>query len=129
MTSISKFVDFTKISFPSDRLTLGQFRRAHPDAFDIPSKGLRQSLIVFDRGSVEYPIGSILDAERLLASRAFKKASKQELSKDEVALSREELVLSLIESFRPLGYGREVVRQFVRDIESQAVSQVNVVNK
>lgn len=116
-------VNYTSIRFPSDRITLADIRRAHPERFDVDSPPAFRRL-----GEEEsFRLNMAIDTERLLARAAFEKATGNgpDYLGQVMGLDRDNLIEELTEDYRLYGVavGRQVTEQLVRDLEAQAASQ------
>jgi hypothetical protein len=119
-------IDFTKIAFPSDRITVKSLRDAFPHSFDLPAHSFDQSSTrSYERGSVAQALDGIIDAERLLAGIAFKRALGQPMSSDEGRFDRSEFLDALETDYGRVGLasGAHQVEELMRAIEAQAVEQ------
>ena len=115
------YVDYTTISFPSDRISLLAIRRAHPDEIDVEGTGN-----FFRTEHVDHTIGTLVYIERLLARAAFEAAlGKPGDILREHGLTRADCLDDLTEWYTAYGVaaGLQHTEQLVRDIESQAASQ------
>lgn len=119
-------IDFTRIYFPSDRLTVRDLRRAFPGSFDLPGQPVQKSgTRSYGRASTGSALDGIIDAERLLAGIAFKQVLGQPLGEDEASFDRNEFVEALTTDYVRVGLaaGEHQVRELIRGIEAQAVAQ------
>jgi hypothetical protein len=119
-------IDFSQIEFPSDRLTIRDLRRAFPHAFDLPGQEAHRSQERgYGRQSVGDALDGIIDAERLLAGRAFKEALGEPYSNDEAAQARWDIIEGLVSDYRRAGLasGEHQSNELIRGIESQAADQ------
>lgn len=120
--SLPGSVNYTSIVFPSDRITLADLRRAHPERFDAEG-GDR-----FKRSERDpsFALNSILYLERLLARAAFEQALGSSAGViEDSGLDRHDCVKELA-SFYALyrvASGPHQTEQLIRDIESQAAAQ------
>jgi hypothetical protein len=121
-------IDFSQISFPSDKLTIAALRKAYPNSFDLPARmpsSKYEEPTEYGRGSLEQTLGGVIDAERLVASLAFKESLGLALTESEALRPREVIHDSLTSEYITLGLasGEHHANQLVRDIETQATSQ------
>lgn len=119
-------IDFTRIDFPSDRLTVRDLRCVYPGSFDLPVKGVdKGESRSYGRASAGRALDGIIDAERILAGIAFKQVLGQPLSEEETALERREIIEALVTDYGQVGLatGKQQVNHLVRGIEAQAVAQ------
>ena len=121
-------IDFTQLPFPSDNLTVAGLRKVYPHSFDLPARipALKfETAIEYGRASLEKTLGGVIDAERMVASLAFKQALGLVLTESESRRSRESLLESLASEYVTLGLaaGEHHADQLVRDIEAQATTQ------
>jgi hypothetical protein len=118
-------IDFIRIDFPSDKITIKDLRKLHPDQVDAD-----ESPTLFDpplsdgspRTIADDTIGQMLYTERLIAKEVFNEAlgrQSQEL------FSREEYTAELAASYARYGVatGPHHAEQLVRGIETQASAQ------
>ena len=113
-------IDYTSLAFPSDRITVVDLRRAHPERFDAED-GDR-----FARVGPTFRLNSILDLERLFALAAFEKALGKPGDPIRArGLDRDDCVEELTEFYRTyrVADGRHATEQLIRDIETQAAAQ------
>jgi hypothetical protein len=106
-------LDWSKIEFPSDRLTVGTIRRRHPEVFTRPDHGIAESLIrllAFD----------ILSNEMDLAALAFAQSGGS--APPDLLVSRQEIVQTLLADYEAVGLGAgPASRQaLIEKIESDA---------
>jgi hypothetical protein len=118
-------IDFTTIRFPTDRLTISDLRRVYPCSFDQPPEiesSLSQS--AYGRASIEEALGRVIDAERAIASTAFKKLTGQTLTEDEATRDKAGYQY-VIDEYIDLGLARGAYQaeQLLRDIVGQAQEQ------
>jgi hypothetical protein len=121
-------IDFSAMDFPSDRLIVRAIRTAFPSSFDIaghPHQSSRSRC--FGRASVGAALDGVIDAERLVASIAFRRTAGQELSEDESSFDRREIIDALTTDYLRLGLatGKLQVVELVRQIEAQAIEQAH----
>src|SRR5687767_8333742 len=62
------YIDYTALSFPGDRITVRDLRKAHPDLFDVEGNHF------FGEPAAHHTVGTIIYAERLLARAAYEAA-------------------------------------------------------
>lgn len=126
MTDASPTINFAEIDFPSDQITVKTLRAAFPSSFDQPGPPHEWSVMrSYGRASAGNALDHIIDAERLLAGIAFKKALGQSLADDEAPYPRWEIIEALVTDYGHLGLavGKQQVEVLVRRIEAQAKSQ------
>lgn len=118
--------DFTRMTFPTDRLTVAALRKAYPWAFDQPHHDpYRRGRWFGGRASLEEAIGDTLDFERRLATLEFKRVLGLTPNAEEGRHPQWELAESLRDEYATLGLaaGEHHADQLVRGIESQAAAQ------
>lgn len=108
-------IDYGKLSFPSDALTIGMIRKAVPELFaqDDPE--------FFQDGFASVEVSGMLHSERILAHRAFASAAgRPDPYPDEAG--RQEMIKMLAESYKLFGLasGRQHTEQLVRAVEADA---------
>lgn len=121
-------INFSTIQFPSDKLTVRELRTLFPTSFDKPALyGGERLDQVYGRLSLDTTLGSLIDAERLLAGIMYKQALGQPLSSDEQLQTKDELVESLTEEYVRWGIatGPQHAQQLIRGIEQQVARQVS----
>ncbi len=128
MVDVTPAVDFSAISFPTDRLSVRDLRRIYPHSFDLPSPyktGHAASRPVYGRNTLESTLGGIIDAERLVAGVAFKRAAGLPLNEEEVLEPPAVVAAGVASSYIEIGLasGDHHASQMVRDIERQAAAQ------
>lgn len=115
------YVDYTRIPFPSDHLTFGAVRRAHPDLFDVDGTEL-----FFDTATTATDVPDLFYLERLLARQAFEAALGRpgELLRSR-NLEREDCLQELTAGYVRYGLstGRHHTEQLVREFEALAAAQ------
>src|ERR1700743_3209894 len=95
-------VDFTQLSFPSDRLTVAVLRKTYPSSFDLPartSSSASSPALAYNRAGLEGTLGGLIDAERTLASLAVKRVLGLPLTPDEALDSRDGIVETLTSEY------------------------------
>jgi len=116
------YIDYTSLQFPSDRLTLLDVRRAHPERFDV--EGAERFA---DPDGVDHlPLNTLLYMERLVARAAFEVAlGKSADLYAERGLVREECLEEMAEMYQMYGLstGPQHTEQMIRTLESQAAAQ------
>lgn len=115
-------IDFKSIAFPSDRVTVADLRRAHPERFDAEGGDLFEPAA---SGRCFY-LELILFMERLLARAAFEEALGDSGGiLGTRGLDRDGCVEELTEYYRlyRVADGRHATEELVRGIESQAAAQ------
>jgi hypothetical protein len=121
-------IDFTQLPFPSDNLTVAALRKAYPYSFDLPSRIVASKFDTpreYGRISLEETLGGVIDAERMVASMAFKQAMGLPPTESEAQRSRETLRESLASEYVTLGLaaGEHHADQLIRHIEAEATTQ------
>ena len=126
-------IDFTRIDFPTDRLTVKDLRRLKPECFDIQNAPTQHPRVrtcgYFNRWSLdelENQFGGLVAVERATADRAFHKVLGLEIPDHLGDPILEESDREEMENrFVPLGLaaGKHKVRLLIRDIEAQAIAQ------
>ena len=116
-------LDYSSITFPSDRITLADLRRAHPERFDAEGGvGFHQT-----DGDATFVLNTLLYTERLLARAAFEKALGRpgDAVREIGGVERDDCVEGLSEDYAFYGVasGPRLTEQLVRDIEAQAAAQ------
>jgi hypothetical protein len=121
--SESPEIDFTKIDFPSDGLTIKTLRRLSPDHFDSEPEACAK-LLHNRAGNPMGDVLTLLDAERMVAQGAFFKTVGVQCSRDYLEDVRgcAQDVAKLYVHFG-IAKGQHHAEQLIRDIESQAVKQ------
>ena len=119
-------IDFTTIDFPSDKLTIKMFRKAHPRATDIDMDEkyhVQNERPVFKRASLDTLLGSLIDLERELAEKAFNE--KLGLPVRESINTRDSLLRELTDEYisLKLAFGQHDSLAMLQNIEKQAESQ------
>jgi hypothetical protein len=112
-------IDFARIAFPSDRLSIGAIRRAFPKTLDGPQpRGAGRSL--------DNILSGLIDVERQLAEDAFSAAvgrrrrwaGARHRGNAVAELSSEYVLFGLAE-------GPHHARELIRGVEAQAIAQAN----
>jgi hypothetical protein len=121
-------IDFTKIVFPSDKVTVKMVRQAWPGAIDVDrSEPLgRAPHRVYLRHSLDNVLGDdLIDPERMLAERAFKVARGQSVTNDQRISNKNELIDTVAHSYVRYGLarGKNEAKAMIRQIELQAEAQ------
>ena len=121
-------IDFTTFSFPTDRLTVRDLRRKHPEGFDqpLPEEALGEIRrgSRYRRRSLDVILGDLIDAEREVAERAFHNhlgSGQPDYLRGTPDGSRDCLISTYVEW--GLATGEHHAEQLVRDLEAQAISQ------
>jgi hypothetical protein len=116
-------IDFTKMDFPSDGLTIGTLRRVHPEQVDTG-----EDINLFSKdygGSAGDMVTGMLGAERDLAAAAFNRAlgkpAPAPLDKDMLEGFAEAMTQDYIRY--GIASGPHHAEQLIRGIESQAAEQ------
>lgn len=118
--SLIDYIDYTSISFPSDRITVRDIRKAHPDLIDVEGDHF------FGEPEAADTVGNVILLERLLARAAFEAAlGKSGNVINERGLSRADCLEDLAPLYATYGVasGPEHTEQLVRDFEAQAAAQ------
>ena len=133
MAETEPAIDFTKVAFPTDKLTIKALRENRPHAFDVEPPAKWKHLISGQRSnqfllmSLDTLLGATLDFERILAEEVFRKElDLPKLAKLPVIGGRlGDLKDSLASSYVSLGVarGKNEAREMLRDIEAQAQEQ------
>lgn len=121
-------LDYSKIAFPSDKITIGQLRKMHPQDFDAEwwsCTGVFGDLAPTPTGQSQTSIdmNDILYGERAVAERGWVKASGIPYEKgwlDEVNGGAKPLPRLYIKY--GLASGPKHAEQLIRNIESQAAA-------
>jgi hypothetical protein len=116
-------LDYTSIQYPSDRITVGDIRRTHPERFDSE----RAELFNRTGNDPNFAISVILYLERLLAHAAYEDARGKGVNVfGPSGLDREDCLEELTQFYALYGVaqGTHHTEQLVRDIEAQAAAQV-----
>ncbi|HEX4609317.1 MAG TPA: hypothetical protein VH092_14055 [Urbifossiella sp.] len=116
------YIDYTSLHFPSDRITLLDVRRAHPDRFDVED-GRQFS---DPEGKGDFRLAPLVYLERIIARAAFEAAlGKPSDLYAERGLERAGCVEEVAELYRMYGVstGLQHTQQLVRDLETQAAKQ------
>ncbi len=117
MSDLAPHIDFSRLVYPTDRLTIGQLRVVEPDLF------ARDDVLEFEKtwNDAEPMAGLLL--EREIAHKAF--AAALGLPEPHDRESRDELVEMLGGFYGRFGLssGPKHTAELVRSIESQAVDQ------
>jgi hypothetical protein len=121
--SESPDIDFTKIDFPSDGLTIKTLRRLHPDDFDTEPDACHR-LVEDVAGRANQNLMTMLDAERFVAQAAFAKASSVQWTPGDI----EDAQISAARAATlyvhyGLASGPQHAQQLIRGIETQAAEQ------
>lgn len=116
------YVDYTSISFPSDRVTMADVRRAHPERFDVEDGD------AFERTGDDptFTLGLVVYLERLLARAAYESSlGKPGNVIGQRGMDRADCVEELTKFYATYGVanGSHQTEELVRDIESQAAAQ------
>lgn len=117
--------DFTRISFPTDRLTIAAIRKRYPKSVDLPHTREPLPRNFIGRSSLEVELGSLLDNERLIAAFRYKQVLGLPTTREEDYCASSEAKTLLAEEYVALGLapGKQVARQLLRTIETQAAEQ------
>lgn len=114
---VTGVLDWNKLEFPSDRLTVGAIRRLHPGVFTRrPDHGISEPLILllaFD----------ILSNEMDLAALAFAKATGS--APPDLLVTRQEIIQVLLADYETVGLGEGAASRqaLIQKIESDAAAQ------
>jgi hypothetical protein len=118
-------VNLTDIRFPSDGLTIGALRRAHPDRFDTPP--VPTFFLTEPRGDcADLVLGTVLGLERALAADAYNRAAGQGWKDVALGYDRGTFAADLGEWYVRYGLARggHHAEQLIRAFEAQAAGQV-----
>ena len=123
-------IEFTKIAFPSDRITLADLRRVHPKEFDTCGRNFfdRRKL---SRGSDDWPqdvLSEMLSIERLIARLVFvtaRRGQPQASVLNSTWEDDEELIEALSGYYVRYGVAHDPQESLllIRSIEQQAAKQ------
>jgi len=118
MIDFAPQIDFSRIAFPTDQLTVGQLRERFPEEF----KGEKVTFF-YDQKGME--LTSTIDIERELAKHAFDAVLGRKKGDPEAAFIREELEDCLAGSyvFLRMAKGKHEASQMVREVISAAEAQ------
>jgi len=129
----SPSIDFTVLSYPTDKLTVKDLRRISPDGFDQPLRKesfapVRKGL--YHRRSLDDVLGHLLDVEREMADRAFHGRLSAALP-EHFPRDPDDERNCLIREYVRLGLatGKHQAEQLIRDLEGQAIAQAEQVGK
>jgi hypothetical protein len=129
MTATEPQIDFTRIEFPTDKLTIKDLRKTDPEAFDVePAKKPGRPDHLWPRPlhrmSLDTLLAATLDSERILAEMAFKTALGQPVKITGMG-DREVIFENLGSDYVSLGVagGEHEAHEMLRGIEAQAVAQ------
>ena len=131
MTDPVAKLDFKKIEFPSDKITINDLRRVYPLGFDewVADRtfgSVDEEINGSPRLSLDGAIGDLMDYEREFAEQAFLQALGVP-----VRPGREYSHQNVVDTFRSqyielgLASGDHQVSELVRGVERQAVAQAN----
>lgn len=113
-------LDYSALRFPSDRIAVGDLRRAHPGLFDGEGSTPFRNADLNDLATVFF-------VERLLARAAFEKArgTPGDVFRDVARLERDDCIQDLAAFYQTYGVAKGVrhTEQLVRGIEAQAGAQ------
>jgi hypothetical protein len=128
MTETEPKIDFTKLEFPSDDLTVKMIRRAYPEATDVEFLGIgtRSQDVMYRRRSFDDILGmGLLGAEREIADRAFRAELGQSMKDLGTLFDRRDLIDGLNKEYRRYGlvHGKHETKALVEQIEAQAAAQ------
>jgi hypothetical protein len=115
MTQNAPELDYTRLSFPTDALTLKAIRAVLPELF-------AQETPAFLDGS-DITVAGLLSVERALAHKAF--AVTLGLDDPNPHENRNDLIEMMAEEYQRFGLASGLVhtQQLARDIEKQAIDQ------
>lgn len=129
MTDTTPKIDFTKIDFPSDRITVKILRQVHPTAtdVDVPIDSIAPlgDPRSYRRHTLDDPLGcGIIDLERQIAERAFKIALGQSVKGSNLS-NIDEMVDNISDEYKKYGLarGEHEISAMIRRIETQAEAQ------
>lgn len=133
MTETEPQIDFTRIAFPTDSLTIKALRKNTPHAFDVPPPEKWKHLISDQRSShfslmsLDDVLSSILDFERLVAEDAFRNelGLKKKAPYPVIGGRKSDLIDSVASDYVSLGIarGKNEAREMIRAVEAQAREQ------
>jgi hypothetical protein len=108
-------LDFRRITFPSDRITIGTLRAAHPHIGGSPTDGIPE----------DSDVNALLGVEREFALRAFRKALGRSRPPSRDGDYRRELASCLDDGYVRYGLssGPHDTEVLLRGIEAQAAGQ------
>lgn len=117
-------IDFKRIEFPSDKLTVKMIRDAWPAAFDVETSSGYAPRRPYVRHSLDYVLEP-LDVERMVAERAFKAALGKSFQHNDPLYDRDELVGFVTGHYVKfkLARGKHEATEMIRGIEGQAEAQ------
>jgi hypothetical protein len=118
-------IDFTKIEFPTDKLTIKMVRSNYPWAFDRPAALSENRTHFYGRASIENALGGLVDCERRLAVVEFKRVLNLPLTTEEGKIARASLAETLVDEYVHLGLasGDHHAEQLIRGLEAQVSAQ------
>jgi hypothetical protein len=115
-------LDYSAIRFPSDLITVGTIRKAHPERFDVDTP----SSFRYMNQNARITLSEMISTERLLARAAFEEAMGKSVDVlAEEGLERPSVIAGMTEDYLKYGIttGKNHTEQMIRDIESQAAAQ------
>jgi hypothetical protein len=124
-----KLLDFRRVTFPSDALTIGVLRAQHSELFD---KGFAEDndraqpkffIASRNAGHSEDVVGNMLFIERLIATAAFAKAQGIPPPEADIEGYKDELATMYLRY--SLAQGAHHAAELIRDIERQGAALVN----
>jgi hypothetical protein len=121
-------IDYSRLSFPSDALTVGQLRKSWPKPFNTFGHGVRMEEAFHD--GVSTHLYSLVSAERELAKLVFDVAlGRYDDEKPDVQTAEDtrwSISECLISDYTRYGlaHGRHHAEQQIRDLEAAAEAQV-----
>jgi hypothetical protein len=125
-----KLLDLSGLRFPSDRLSIRVLRERHPDLFDLGFADAddSQPRFFFDsdkKGHAEDTVGSMLQAERMIAVSAY--AARAGIAPRKLYVSIDDVKEQLSGLYVEYGIasGSHHAAELIRDIERQAVELAN----
>ncbi len=116
------FVDYTSIDFPSDKLSVRDLRRAHPDQFDVEG----EPRFFQPDGLAEEVVGGMIGHERILARGAYEAVrGDPNYLVNEYDVDRDTFIDELTAMYTPYGLasGPEAARLLIERFEAQAAGQ------
>lgn len=121
--SSSLQIDFSALAFPSDRITVADLRRVHPNRFN-PPLGQAFNALETDR---TFGLNDALYLERLLAAQEYERAAGQPGSSTRASeqMSRDSCIGTLTRLYQQYGLatGRKQTELLVKKLEVQAAKQ------
>jgi hypothetical protein len=125
------YIDYTSISFPSDKLTIRDLRLLYPHYFDVEGSAIRDFLAAnAGQGKLNSVdddwLASMLDSERWLARHSYDKSRGAPVSRlEEIGDSRDKCASELSTYYVHFGLasGPTHADQLIRQFEAAAAAQ------